>query len=340
MSQSDSFISEVADEVRRDRMFRLWRRYGAYVIAAIFVVVVGGAVNAWWSRSQEDQSREQMEQLLAAIDEDNPEETAQALDELVDEAAGGYEVLVRFQAAAAHLEAGDYERAGVLYREVAAQDGLKPWFTELAELKAVLAEAEAASPEELVTALRPQTLDGRIYRLVAQELLAGALVAAGEDDEAMELIEEVLENPDLGGSAQRRLGDLRDVLEARAEPEMDDDAASDDDATTSEDDTMDDSADSAAADGEAASDADADSTMEVDGDADAGGTQLVEEAEMDEAAADGSDGEQPVADTETSDGSTAEPASDESSDAAPTSDSDAGTADAGDSPSDESTSGE
>ena len=34
----------VSEEVRRDRMFGLWKRYGPFVIGAIVVFVVGAAV--------------------------------------------------------------------------------------------------------------------------------------------------------------------------------------------------------------------------------------------------------------------------------------------------------
>ena len=42
MSDSDSFIDEVTEEVRRDRLFGYFRRYG-WIAAVVIVVVVGGA---------------------------------------------------------------------------------------------------------------------------------------------------------------------------------------------------------------------------------------------------------------------------------------------------------
>ena len=44
MSNSDSFIDEVTEEVRKDRLFQLFRRYG-WIAGVVIVLIVGGA--AW-----------------------------------------------------------------------------------------------------------------------------------------------------------------------------------------------------------------------------------------------------------------------------------------------------
>ena len=47
MSESESFINEVTEEVRRDRLFRLARRYGWIAVVAVLVIVGAAAVNEW-----------------------------------------------------------------------------------------------------------------------------------------------------------------------------------------------------------------------------------------------------------------------------------------------------
>ena len=51
MSLNDSFIQEVSDEVRRDRLFGLFRRYG-WVAACLILFLVGGAGINEWRKSQ------------------------------------------------------------------------------------------------------------------------------------------------------------------------------------------------------------------------------------------------------------------------------------------------
>ena len=45
MSDTDSFIEEVTEEVRRDRLYGLLRRYGW--IAALVIILIGGGAS--WS---------------------------------------------------------------------------------------------------------------------------------------------------------------------------------------------------------------------------------------------------------------------------------------------------
>ncbi|PKP62151.1 MAG: hypothetical protein CVT86_08330, partial [Alphaproteobacteria bacterium HGW-Alphaproteobacteria-8] len=58
MSDSDSFIQEVSEEVRRDRMFRLWKRYAPLVLAAIVLVIGATALSAWLDHRRDRAAQE------------------------------------------------------------------------------------------------------------------------------------------------------------------------------------------------------------------------------------------------------------------------------------------
>jgi hypothetical protein len=51
MSNTDSFIDEVTEEVRRDRLFGYFRRYG-WIPAVVIVALVGGTAYNEWSKAQ------------------------------------------------------------------------------------------------------------------------------------------------------------------------------------------------------------------------------------------------------------------------------------------------
>ena len=50
MSNTDSFVDEVTDEVRRDRLFAAFRKYG-WIGVLLVVVIVGGAAYNEWQKS-------------------------------------------------------------------------------------------------------------------------------------------------------------------------------------------------------------------------------------------------------------------------------------------------
>ena len=56
--EHDSFIEEVSEELRRDRLFAAFRRYGPYAIAAIVAAVIGTAVFNYLDDATTAQNRE------------------------------------------------------------------------------------------------------------------------------------------------------------------------------------------------------------------------------------------------------------------------------------------
>ncbi|MEO1531786.1 MAG: hypothetical protein AAFU72_06445, partial [Pseudomonadota bacterium] len=58
MSDTDSFIREVTEEVRQDRMLRYWKAYGPYIIGGILLVVAIAAGLAYWDALEEQRAAE------------------------------------------------------------------------------------------------------------------------------------------------------------------------------------------------------------------------------------------------------------------------------------------
>ena len=66
MSLNESFIQEVSDEVRRDRLFTLFRKYGWIGVCLILLLVGGAGVNEW-RKSKERVAAEQNGDELRAV---------------------------------------------------------------------------------------------------------------------------------------------------------------------------------------------------------------------------------------------------------------------------------
>ena len=79
MSNTDSFVDEVTDEVRRDRLFALFRKYG-WIGVLVVVLIVGGAAWREWQKSV-DATRAQSfgDAALVALEKTDPAERAAAL---------------------------------------------------------------------------------------------------------------------------------------------------------------------------------------------------------------------------------------------------------------------
>lgn len=191
MSDSDSFIHEVTEEVRRDRMFRLWKKYAPHVIGLIVLVIAGTAALNWWQHRQREAARELGGVFLST-------DIASVADQerLVAEVEGPAGVIARLRLAAAHAESGNAEEAARLYAEVAATPGLAPAYADLAALQAVRLGLAGMEPAEAIARLDPLAAEGAPYRLLALELRAAAKLNAGDAKAAHADLLAILESPE------------------------------------------------------------------------------------------------------------------------------------------------
>lgn len=137
MSNNDSFISEVNEEVRRDRMFQWLRRYGILVLLGL-IAVVGGAALLEWSESSARASAEvDGDALRAAQAEADPVKRAESLGALVASAPDAAPV-IRMAQAGSLIEAGKAEEAAAVLAQVADDGTAAQVYRSLAALQRVM----------------------------------------------------------------------------------------------------------------------------------------------------------------------------------------------------------
>ena len=67
MSETDSFIDEVTEEVRRDKLFALFRKYGWIGIALVLVIVGGAAWTEWRKLTARSAAQSFGDAIVAAL---------------------------------------------------------------------------------------------------------------------------------------------------------------------------------------------------------------------------------------------------------------------------------
>lgn len=221
MSDTDSFINEVTEEVRRDRLYHYMRRYG-WIAALLVLGVVGGT--AWTEYSKATARAEAQargDAILAALDPDDAEARVAALLPLVGE--GPVQALL---AAAEQERAGDVSGA-IATLDALAIDGAVPQvYRDLAALKSLILSEGTMQPEARRTALAGLAQPGAPFRLLALEQLALTELAAGETDAARAHLEEIVADAEVTRGLRDRATGLLVVIggsadaapEAAAEP--------------------------------------------------------------------------------------------------------------------------
>lgn len=190
MSDNSSFIDEVTDEVRRDRMNALLRRWGPFALAIVVLAVGAAAVVEWQRARDRDAARAFGDAVLAALAEDEPEARRAALLDI--EGAGAQRALLAMLAADT-LDSDTREIAERL-GALAEDTEIPPLYRDLAALKGAMIEQGTTPPADLIARLEPLTSPGAPFRLLALEQLALAHIAAGDRETALRQLQTILED--------------------------------------------------------------------------------------------------------------------------------------------------
>ncbi len=207
MTQNDSFLHEVTEEVRRDKLFAIYKKYG-WVLALLIAAIVGGAgLNEWLKSRDEAAAQATGDAMLTAIA--LPDNAAQAaeLAKLAD-ASGDAAVLVKFQQAASLQQAGDSKGAAAILDAMVGAVDTPALFRDIAKLKSVMIQGAALPAADRLAALDSLASAGMPLRILAIEQRALVHVESGEKDAALTDLKVVFESSESSQTSQQRAGQL------------------------------------------------------------------------------------------------------------------------------------
>ncbi len=211
----DPLLQEIDEDLRHERMVKLWKRYGNAVIGVALAVIVVVAGHQGWrnydlSRRQ-DASLRYAEAARLAV-QNNAGEAEKAFIALARNAPSGYAMLARFREAALAAQQNDGPRAAMLYRRLAADGGLETPFRDLALMLTALAEADRAEPKALRQEIGRLMADASPWRHLARELAAVLSLKAGEVDGARDEFRRIAEDATAPVALKTRAAEMAAAL--------------------------------------------------------------------------------------------------------------------------------
>lgn len=208
MSNPESFIDEVTEEVRRDRLYGLLRKYGWIGIVAILGIVAGTAVNEFQKSRAETRAQTFGDALIDALDMGTAEERRAAL--VAVPADGTQKILLDLIAASDPI--GDKTGTLAALDRVIADGGLAPVYHDLAVLRRITVAGADQPLAERRSALEGIAVPGRPYRALAAEQLAYLLLEEGKVDEAIAALKALDEASDASAALKSRTGQVVTAL--------------------------------------------------------------------------------------------------------------------------------
>lgn len=209
---------EVDEEVRRERLKKLWDRYGNHILALAFLVVAG--IGGWrgyeyWQDQQAAKAGAAFEDAVALVEAGKHREAADMFARIATDAPGGYRVLSRMREA---TETGmqDAKAAVAAFDAVAADTSVRPVLRDMAALRAAFLLLDTAPYSEIQARLAPRAAAGQAVRHSARELLALSAWRANDSGASRRWAEMIVNDGETPASIRARIEILLAVLPPQA----------------------------------------------------------------------------------------------------------------------------
>jgi len=206
VSNNDSFIEEVTEEVRRDRLFRLMRRYGWIAVLLVVLLVGGAAFNEWKKAQSRSVAQTLGDEIIAALESEESADRIAALSEI--SAEGDATAILRLLRAMEDVNAQRPEAAAQALSAIAADPAIPQIYRDLAVLKRAIMDAGVSPVAERSAALQGIAVPGAPFRLLAEEQLALIDIETDNTEAAIVRLRAILEDGEATTGLRNRAAQL------------------------------------------------------------------------------------------------------------------------------------
>lgn len=187
---SETFVREVDENLRRDRVRDFFRDNKSALIGAVilFLAVSGGSI--WFQQHRVQRSEaevEQLAQIYKDIGTGNTSKVPQQLDDLSHAGSKGVSATALFTRAAFALQQSDTKTATNIYKQIASDSSLPQPYRDAALIRQTALEFDQLTPDQVITRMQPLTQAGNPWFGSAGEMTALAMIKQGKKQQAGQL---------------------------------------------------------------------------------------------------------------------------------------------------------
>jgi hypothetical protein len=207
-------FDEVDEEVRRERLKKLWDQYSIYIIAAALLIIA--AVGGWrgYQYLEAKKAAEAGAAFDAAVDlsEQNKRAEAElAFSKLATPAPWGYRMLAKLRAAA-EVATRDPQAGARMYDDIAGDRSMGAEQQDLARIRAAGLLLDTASYPSMRQRLEPATKADATFRHTARELLALSAWRANDTAAARQWLDLIASDAETPSAMRSRAEALQALL--------------------------------------------------------------------------------------------------------------------------------
>jgi hypothetical protein len=210
-------FDEVGEDLRRERLKRLWQGYGIYFIAAAVLVVLATA--GWrayesWQADRAATAGDGFRAALAMADEGDHDAAAEALQAFSLNAPANYALLARFRAATERAAAGNAEAALGMFEAIAGDSRAPQPIRDLATIRAAMVAVDREDLGQIRARVARLDTAGNAFRHAAREIVAVSALRAEAWGEARAALATLTGDAELPPDFAQRARVMEDVVRA------------------------------------------------------------------------------------------------------------------------------
>ena len=206
---SDIF-NEIDEELRQDKVARLWKAYGKYLIALAIFIILAIAGYRFIEHTQE-KNKEQASELYELASEAGRSGDKNAAIELFsddrfDETIG-YAIISKLKKAALAKSNNDLEGMAIVLKEIITNEEIPLYLRDLARLKLF-----ASDNDNNISQLDALIAGDGAWKFLALELKGGIELEGGNLKKARSIFEELTNGANTPNNLRRRTSEILKAL--------------------------------------------------------------------------------------------------------------------------------
>jgi hypothetical protein len=204
---NETFLREVDENLRRDRLHDMAKRHGGWLVGALILFLLASGGWIYWQQYQLQHAQRQVEQLgeiYKDIGIGKTTEVSARLDDLSKSGNTGVRASALFTRAALAIQQNDVKLATAKYRQIAQDDSLPKPYRDAGLIRETAMEFDDLQAQAVIARLQPFTKPGDPWFGSAGEMTAMALIKQGKTGEAGRLFAAIAKDKTVPDSLRER----------------------------------------------------------------------------------------------------------------------------------------
>ena len=195
---SEEILSEIEEDLQKERIKKYWNTYGIYIIVGVLFIIL--AVGGWqfYRIWQEKKLLNESNLFFQVLNEKNFSQLNEKSN-----LSFGYDLLLKFQKANTLIEQGDKDSAQEIWEQIAFNNSLNDIYRKTAIILSVMSFGDKSSLFD--------DLDDSLG-VLSSEIKAIILIQNGKKNEARELLNQIVNSNKINVRSSERINTILDSL--------------------------------------------------------------------------------------------------------------------------------